>query len=235
MNVSAMMDELSDHGFTDATDERKLAVLNDAYYDICGRQPWNFLENTIDFTFDGTNAYPSNWASLAGAGMRAVLNAQVDGLNSGGQISHIRYDDLLMRENAELTLTSSRPLNFYFVWAAGQLQLRFWPVPTAQTTITCWYIARPPALTDVTTEAQIWLPPEYHRSTIVNGAIYRLDAMEDDTDLAAAFQGYYEQAIARMAEFMWKQQYDKPDVIHPVDIDDMGGTGLFDISTYSGG
>jgi hypothetical protein len=229
VNVSDILSELDDHGFSDASTTRKMAVINDAYHDVCGREPWPFLEKYIDLTFDGSSAIPTNMP----ADFHAVIALNINNSVGGNRVQYMRYDDFLERHNstADLTTTSAAPMNFY--WPDGNpLHLSFWPIPVSTTTVRLWYVCTPSDLQSTDLEATILIPKQYHRATLVNGAIYRLDAMEDDLDIASGFQQFYEAAITRMRDWMWRRQYDRPEIVHPYDLDDLGGGGMFDISSW---
>ena len=210
MDVSAMLSDIDDHGFTDTSSERKMAMLNEAYWDVCGREPWPFLEATVNLTFDGTNPTPTNLPS----DFHAVISMDTD---DNWTMQHIDYDDWYSRYSSVTTATGKARM-FYFV--AGQLNV--YPIPAASDVVKLYYIRTPAELQSTDLEAAIVIPKQYHRALLVNGAIYRLDAMEDDADIAYGFQQYYEAAIQRMREFMWRRQYQRPEVVRPVDPDDLG-------------
>ena len=209
MNVSDIMADLADHGFTDTSTLRQMAVINDAYYDVCTREPWPFLEASIQLTFDGISSVPQNTP----ADLRAVLTVQPQ---NGPVINPIRYDDYLIWTGDIATL--SLPVVFYF--KAGVLN--FYPTPPAGTILNLWYLKRPTALQSTDVEASILIPKEFHRALLVNGALLKLYAMEDDTDISPWFKAEFEQALQKMQEFCWKQQYDRPDHVHPADPEDIG-------------
>jgi len=214
VDVEAMIDELEDHGFDDASDERKLAVLNDAYYDACAREPWPFLDETAGLTFNGSSGTPTNFPTDWRATTAMVITT---GSGAGQNLQYLRGDDFLRRFGAEQT-TTGIPRYFYF---SGNV-MHFYPIPASNTVVTMYYVCQPAPLNDNTTEAQILLPVAFHRAVIVNGALFKLYAMEDDTDIAPTFETYFERGIQNMREYVWRQQYVQNDIIHPVDNDDVG-------------
>lgn len=218
MNVSDMQSELSDHGFDDASDARQLAVLNDAYYDACAREPWPFLEKTVVLDFDDDTLAPGTsdeWPTDFRAALAMVVTAG-SGLSGLGQkVKYMRYDDFLARYGTDAT--TGIPSVWYLVGNTAH----FYPVPPTDTVITLFYICQPPALADATLEAAILIPPAFHRSVIVNGALFKLYAMEDDTDIAPTFEAYYERGLVNMREYVWRRQYGDNDIVHPVDTDDV--------------
>ncbi len=224
MNVSDMFDDLDDHGFDDASDERKLAMLNDAYYDACTRSPWPFLEKTVVLTFDGSSSTPVNLQDLPAtltdfhAAVAMAITAGATGFTgaAGPELHYIRRDDFLLRYGNDLTRTGT-PQLFYF--QAGVMN--FYPIPPSNVQITMDYISTPAPLAADTEEADIVIPAQFHRAIIVNGALFKLYSMEDDTDIAPTFETYFENALARAIEFFWKNQYMQPQFVHPVDADDL--------------
>jgi hypothetical protein len=215
MTVAEMMSELSDHGFDDASDARMLAVLNDANRDACSRRPWPFLEKTILLTFDGSSGVPTNSPS----DLRAVTSV---GIVAGGDTCSTQPQwmrrDVWLSAYASAMTTTGTPTVFTFLKGAPS----FYPIPPASMTIQMDYVCRPAALADNTAEADIEMPPDFHRNVIVNGALYKLYAMEDDTDIAPTFETYYENALQTMVEFCETQQYQRSDVVYPVDLEDLG-------------
>jgi hypothetical protein len=211
VTAAEIIAELDDHGFTDSTEERKLAVINSAIWDVCTRENWGFLEAAVTLSFDGTTGVA---VEMTGpdpdiADVRVVLWAQCTGDNSR-RLSHIRLDDWLERYlNAD---DSGVPRFFYFI----ANEMTFWPTPAATDEIVLYYIKVPPAIDADSTEADIILPADMHRELIVNGALYKLYAMEDDTDIAPTFQGYWEQAIQRLHERARRQVVDM-DYVREVD------------------
>jgi hypothetical protein len=209
-----MINELNDHGFDDASTERKLAVLNDTYWDVCAREPWPFLEESVALTFNGSSGHPTNFPTDFRAATAMVATA---GGVSGRKITFIRPDDFLQRF-AEVLTTTGTPRYFTFVGTV----MTFYPIPTSDNQVTMYYVAQPPAMLSTDLEATIYIPKAFHRATLVNGALFKLYAMEDDTDIAPTFETYFERGISNMREYCWRQQYVTNDIIHPVDNDDIG-------------
>jgi len=212
VDVAAILSDLDDHGFDDTSDERKLAVLNETYHDVCDREPWRFLETSVDLTFDGTSGIPTNWEADAGD-FRTLL--AIFRKADGTKIEHIRYDDFVAGYASNLTYSGS-PLLYYF---QGE-QLHVYPIPSATDVVTMQYIRQPTELTTTSTEGQILLPPRYHRGVLVNGALYKLYMMEDDPELSNQFERLYEKTVTNMVS-SWVIQLDRSDYIHHVDPDDV--------------
>lgn len=217
MDVSDMLQELADHGFDAISQTRHLAVLNAAYYDACGREPWPFLEKFVRLTFSGTSYEPATPV----ADMRAVWSMKLEGTSGTGgcKVNYIRTDDYDEALGNNSVIATGTPAIFTI---DGQKALHFYPAPSASQVVRCRYISRPAALAADTVEADIAIPLEFQRDVIVNGALFKLYSMEDDTDIAPTFETYFERTLENMREFCWNDQYQRADYIHPVSLDDLG-------------
>lgn len=212
-----MILELGDHGFDAVSATRQLATLNAAYWDVCGREPWPFLEKFVRLTFNGSSYEPVTPVT----DLRAVWSMKLEGTSGigGTPVNYIRTDDYDQALGNNSIIATGTPSIFTI---DGQKALHFYPAPSSTQVVRLRYISRPAALTAGTLEAAIAIPPEYQRDTIVNGALYRLYSMEDDTDIAPTFQTYQERTLEMMREFCWSDQYQRPDYIHPTSLDDLG-------------
>lgn len=220
MDVSDIISELDDHGFTDATTARKLAVINQTLQDVCNSRPWPFMEVETTLSFNGTSSQPSSNDVDTTAGVPANFHAvlAMNQNSSGGQqIRHMRYDEFL--KNHVTDTTTGIPRFFYF----KGLQLNFWPIPTSDQTVVMSYIKVHDDLSETSVSTDIAIPSSYHRGLLVNGSVYKLDAMEDDTDIAAWFQVEYNNTMARMEDWCSRLQWVNPQIIEPVDSDDLNG------------
>lgn len=219
MNVSDIIAELGNHGFTDSATTTMMFAINSAYWDVCGRQEWPFLMKSATLSFNGSTSTSTNLPS----DFHAVQAMQVNGFATfdgwtDGTIRHERYDDMLNNYLGASTQPVDVPRFFYFIGT----QLNFYPIPPSTTTVLMSYIATPADLQSSDVEATILIPKQFHRSTLLNGALYRLYAMEDDTDLAAGFQQFYEQGIQQMQHWASKLQFQRGDVVHQVEHDRYG-------------
>lgn len=205
-SVQDMIDEFNDHGFTDTSITRKVAVINDTLWDICSREPWPFLEKTTTLDFDGTNPNPTNQP----ADFKAVLS--LIRTDNGDPLDPERRDVLERKYGGVLT-SAGQPVAYYFL---GN-QLRVFYVPGAGTgVLRLDYLAQQNALTQASLETDILLPAQHHR-VIVLGALYKLYDMDDDFDIGASFQQQYEDRILKMRGDIWVRQYDRPDRIYGID------------------
>lgn len=207
-NVSDWLQELTDHGFEDTTDTRKLVAINDTLADLCSREPWPFLQKTIQLSFDGTSGKASNFPS----DFRAMLT--LTDPSTGATINHERADVLRKRYASQWSLVDI-PVYFYM---EGNFA-KAYPLPTSGYKLDALYLCSHPVVDATTLEAAILLPPRHHRVVPV-GALYKLYAMEDDPENSALFKAEYEDRILKMREDLSHQQYDRPDRIWVTDDDD---------------
>lgn len=205
-SVQDMIDEFNDHGFTDTSVIRKVALINDTVWDICAREPWPFLEKTASLNFDGTGPAPTNQPT----DFRAVLSLRR--ADNGDPLDPERYDVMVRKYGQDLT-TAGQPVAYYFL--ANKIQVYL--VPGAGTgVLNLQYLANHPVLTQASLETDILLPPQFHRA-IVLGSLYKLYDMDDDFDIGASFQQQYEDKITKMRNQLWQVQFDRPDRIYSVD------------------
>lgn len=207
-DVSDMLTELDDHGFDDVATARKLSKINEAYFDICGRAPWPFLETTTSLTFAGGSTTPETQPADFRAVTAMVITA---GGGLGQRVRRIRRDEWL-EQYAGLEDTGGVPLYFYTIGST----IHFWPSPTADVQVTMDYIKVPPALTAASLSADILIPAQYQQA-IVEGALFKLYSMEDDTDIAPTFETYFERSIQNMHEVAFKQDYSTNETVYRTD------------------
>lgn len=210
MDVPTILDNFVSYGFEtddELTDARKLEALNEVYFDACSREAWPFLEASIALTFDGTSVSPNNDPGDIGL-ITSIVRSD------GYVIEPFRRDDFLEQYGSALTQTGP-PLLFY--QEAGAIKV--WPVPSSADSITVQYIKIPPALTSVSSEGEILIPPRWHRHVLVKGALVELAILQDDPDTAQVYKAEFEEAINRMVDDLFPQQSMRPDFIHVMDYD----------------
>lgn len=203
-----MLDIIDAHGLDGIDVDRQVEAINETHWDVCGRQPWPFLEQSIDLTWDGTGPIPANWPDDFGAAMVLIRDSD------GRKLQPTRLDDFLENYGANLASIDS-PYLYYF----EANQLKVYPVPGNGVTALMKYIRVPAELTETSVSADVLLPARYHRSVLVNGAISKLSLMDDDIDISNAFERLMEKYIAQMTDDLWASQYDRPDFIHVNDPD----------------
>jgi hypothetical protein len=209
MTAAELISDLNDHGFDDTPTERKLAVMNETLWDVAGLEPWSVLIKGVNLNFSGASPTPTNWPS----DFRAI--ASVNRTDIVKRLARWRLDDFQDHYSSRST-EAGNPLLFYFEGAT----FKVWQVPAAATgLVRLEYIYWPGSITENSVEADIWLPPQYHRQLIVNGSLYKLYLMEDDPELASAFQQLYDRGIERVRQTLHIQDYSDWDYIHAMDED----------------
>lgn len=211
MDVQGIISELDDHGFADTSTTRKIAVIQDVIWQIEGVKPWPFLQNNWTLTWDGSSGLPSNWATLSPAFRASV---RLKDLGTGARIMPVREDEFEDSVGVNYSQGGS-PRLYYF---AGD-QLNVWPVPAAGSTAKLVGTRWSDPISQASTESDILIPRYFHRGLIVNGALQRLYAMEDDTELAPVFQSYQQEAMDLATETLFTKQYDRRDRIRVIDPD----------------
>lgn len=207
MDVSEMITDLGDHGFTDSSTNTKLRVLQDTIWEIEGLRPWPFLETSINLTFDGSSGLATNFP----ANFRSALMLKDAG--SGVRLDPLDQSDLEDIVGTQLTRVGA-PVYYY---SEGE-RLKLWPVPPSGTTVRMRYIRFSDEIAQGTLEDAILIPKRHHR-VIVLGALIRLYDMEDDPELAARFQQHYESRLERMVEDLFRKQFDRPEYVRVTDPD----------------
>jgi hypothetical protein len=214
MTAAEMIAELQDHGFDDASDARMMAVLNDAYWDACAREPWPFLEKAVSMVVAASGTTSASWPTDFRAAQQITVSTA--GAASGQKLDYMRSDDFTLQYGNDTTTGVPR------VWYMIGNTAYFFPAASPAQQLYMLYLKQPAAIVDASVEADIAIPAAFHRSVIVNGALFKLYAMEDDTDIAPTFETYYERGLQNMREYCWRRQYGTQDIVHPVDSDDVG-------------
>lgn len=204
-SVQDWIDELNDHGFTDTSITRKVALINDTIWDICSREPWPFLEKSATLNFDGASPVPTNQPG----DFRAVLSLVRS--DTGDPLDPERYD-VMQRKYGQTLLQSGQPVAYYFL--KNKLNIYF--VPSSSQTLTLEYLCNHAAVSQSSVEADVLIPAQHHRAVLL-GTLYKLYDMDDDFDIGASFQAQYEDRIDKMRNQLWQVQFDRPDRIYGID------------------
>ena len=210
MDVSRMITVIQNTGFPDTDTTTLVEKINDVYHDICGLEPWPFLEKDLNLTFDGVSGLPTNWPT----DFRAVMVC-VDTV-AGTTLMPLRLEEHRRTHIANLSFQSN-PLFYYFV---GQ-QLYVYPVPSANTQVNnllLTYLFVESDLTSGSLSASIALPARYHRA-IVDGVISGLYLDEDDEAQSDYYQARMDRRIDRMRRDLWTRHFDRADTIEVLDLD----------------
>ena len=205
MDMVEILSELTDHGFEDTSTARKVAVVNDSYFDLCSREPWPFLEKQATLSFTGADTptnLPADFSKLI-----SLVNP-----SSGQVVASTRLDDFAN----QFTLYANDvadPLRYYFIGNVLHVQ----PKPSSGTSLILNYVANPAELSDTAVEADILVPPRHQRALVL-GALSKLYLMEDDPELSSAFNQLFESRIQTMRADLWTRDF-APDFIHNNDPD----------------
>lgn len=160
--------------------------LNNAYTDICGRQPWPFLEVTLS----------NQNAPLSLTDLRAILSV-VD------ETSLVPLEGIDRRDLSKVFMDLTQT-GFDVYWyleggtdgAGGQQDtLKIYPV-NASDSLEVRYVKVAPALA---ADTDVPLLPDRFTYSIVDGAMVFVHHDNDDYDLAAQASQAFEQGIQRMA------------------------------------
>jgi hypothetical protein len=201
MTIQDMLDEMADGGFSDTSLARKLNDINDTIWDVCSRQPWPFLEKSIDLTFNGVSSVATNWPT----DFRAALG--LTRMPNGTPLRYSRVEEVDKEWGADVDRVDT-PVAFYL----ENNRLKFVPIPTASTTIRLRYVHWPTEVSDISPESAIILPKRHHK-VIVYGSLWKLYEREDDPELASRYETHFENRITQMAEDLNRQQFDQPEFI----------------------
>jgi hypothetical protein len=205
MTVQDIIDALSDYGFTDTTTTRKMEKINATLWDITSREPWPFMQTTIDLTFDGINAVATNSPTDFQSALDLIRQ------DTGRKLQPLRMEEADAELNLALASTGL-PSYYYFIGNA----LNFAPIPPAGLVVRMRYVKKHAALLQTDVEAAILIPREHHE-VLLYGTLVKLYDLEDDTDLSVRFQQLYENKYQDMRGAIWMKQYDRPQRIQIVD------------------
>lgn len=207
MDVSEMITDLGDYGFTDSSTNTKVRALQKAIRRIERIRPWPFLETSANLTFDETSGLATNFPS----NFRAAL--LLKDVNSGVRLEPVDQADLEDIVGTQLAQVGAP--RYYYSEAE---KLKLWPVPPNGTTVRMRYLRNSDPITSSTLESAILIPARHH-DVIVAGALVILYDMEDDPELAARQQSHYQEALAEMVEDLFRKQYDRPEFVRVTDPD----------------
>ncbi len=199
MTVAQMISELDAYGFADLGESEKLVAINDAIWDISSREPWPFLEASIDLTFDGDSAVSDEWPD----DFRALVSLTHQ--DTGRKLLFLRLDqiDRVFGDKADEVGDACA---FYF--QKGILNVA--KVPDENVVLRMRYLLIPTA---VDAETEDIIIPVQHHIAIINGALKTLYLKDDDLELSLAMEKKYEQRLVTMHDELWRQQYDTTETI----------------------
>ena len=218
MDVPTILDITTAYGFEtddELTDDRKVEAINEAYNDICTREDWPFLEgmdtaatfvaaNNGLLTLSNNDSVGQVKAMYVAGSPRQTLEPRLlEDLFDGAAIS------------ASVLETAGTPQWYYFLADAIYCA----PPPVADTVVSIFYQKDVNVLTATSLEAEILIPARWHRSVLVIGTLMRLAMMQDDVDMANAYERVYEKALAYMVDAVFSRQTQRTQYIHVNDPD----------------
>lgn len=214
------------YGFADANSQDLVDMTNEVYHDICGLEPWPFLEKQIDLTFDGTTNIPTN----APSDFRALIS--LNDVATGVKLEPMRVEEHYRTHAWNLTLQGN-PVCYFFV---PNKTLNVYPAPSAsQSTnlLRLTYLFDEPDLTSTSLSASIAIPSKYHFA-IVYGVLSMLYLEEDDEAQSDYFQNRMDRKLDRMRRDLWTTHFDRPDTIQTLDDDggDFYGSSNTDFGSW---
>jgi hypothetical protein len=213
MDVQDIIDEIDVAGFDDLEEADKVGFINRTVKGIVNREPWAFrevfddLDASTDIDADGLVDYSK--LTYEFGGLMDIVNTGSGGYN----IRWIRRDVHFKDRALQLDLTGT-PYNHFFV---GR-QMYLYPIPTSGT-FRITYLAHQGDLDASSGETDILLPAQWHEA-IIAGALYRINAREDDPENAAMFKSMFDEIMENMRQDLEKVQWDSPDSILFYDWDD---------------
>jgi hypothetical protein len=211
-----MYDQMSLYGFDDFSDTQKLLLLNEAYYDICTREPWPFLEKQLNITVPDGQKLVTNNSMVTNTDTSVSTNiGDLDSVLSLIDVSNrvVMVPERLdvIEKNYVVNNLNVFPERYYFI----NEDMYLYPETRGDTNYILTYLAKPVAILDTgaDTDSNSFLIPARHHSVLVYGALVKAFLVNDDPQ-AAAFQNMYEQRYQQMRNNLWLNQYDRTDRIH---------------------
>ena len=196
MDMAEILTELDDHGFADTSSTRKVATVNDTYWDICSREDWPFLE-VVSASISTVNA--QSFITMPAQFVRAISVS-----NPAGAFSLLYEDyETMAKLYPSLETTTGTPLYWYFV---GNV-INLYPVPNAIIALKLRSVSWPAELAANALEAVIIIPPRHQRALVV-GSLAKLYSMEDDPENAQLFTAQFEQRVQNMREDLLRRRID---------------------------
>lgn len=225
MTLDEMYDQMDLYGFEDFEDSQKLLLLNEAYLDVVTREPWPFLEKTVEFKMpNGTTKVTSGGAFKVRNDNNTLDNTLTNPVlipfttyNVNTVLSFVdKSNDIIMtperndtiEKNYRVLDPTGTPDRYYFV---GE-DLFVYPAVNGDTEYRLYFLQTPVATTTVL-DTSGFLMPSRHHSIIVYGALVKAFLVNDDPQ-AAVFQNMYESRYQQMRNDLWMNQYDRTDRIH---------------------
>lgn len=199
MTVNELIDVVrTDYGFIDKTSAQALVGINAAYWDVCARHNWPFLNTSTSI-----NTVASTAALTLPSDFHSVKSVTIPA--SRIKLEPEEMDWLLLRYY-DLTI-EGRPEYYYF---DGDV-LKLYPEPDGVYSVFMQYKKWPAALAAGGAENTVVIPPRHHEVLCLGGA-YRM--MEKDDDRFDNTKALYEERITFMNADLGMKQMDRPKRIY---------------------
>lgn len=182
VNLQDRVIALGNYGESDRTNIK--SMLNVAYYDVCKRRRWSWLESSTSLATvanTATVAVPAAVQAFAFGRLRPT----VTDLWAPDYIEDFGDFDNLTRRAVNTTDTTSEPL-YYSIF---NNLVYFYPTPNAIITYSLYYWAEPVLLS---ADSDVPLIPDIHRDVIVFGALMHHSARDRDPNMYQFWQNQYE-------------------------------------------
>lgn len=213
--MAAIIDELDDHGFADTPSNRKIAIVNSIVWRTLARADFPFLDGETDIALSAG----SNVVTLPADYLRPVSLT----IRSEGVVLAPDRLQVVNKKYVNQMADTGTPFLYYPVGDsthASGYALRVFPIPDNDYTLHFQYRKQQTELSSSSAESAILIPKRHHRELIVNGALSRLYAMEDDPENSGLFRGFYDEAVAVLMDDLSLPQSDRPDYIDVPNWDD---------------
>jgi hypothetical protein len=225
VTLDELYDQMELYGFEDFEDSQKLALLNEAYFDIVTREPWPFLEKMVEFVApSGTTQVTSGSSfkvrndnnqldnSLSNPVLIPFTEHRVNSILSfvdhTNDIVMLPERNDVIEKNYRISDDTSMPSKYYFV---GD-DVFVYPAVSGSTTYRLYFLRLPVAATEAS-DTGAWFIPERHHSVVLYGALVKAFLVNDDPQ-ASLFQNMFEQRYQQMRADVWMNQYDRTDRVH---------------------
>jgi len=205
VTLDEMYDQMDLYGFEDFEDTQKLTLLNEAYFDIVTREPWPFLENTVEFTAPSGTTQITNQAF---ANSPTDINAVLSFIDTSNDVVMSPERTDVIEKNFRVNDMNTYPEYYYFI---GE-NLFVYPAVNGNTNYRLYYVRTPTAATEAT-DTGAFLIPTRHHSIIVYGALVKSFLVNDDPQ-ASAFLNMFETRYQQMRNDLWMNQYDRTERVH---------------------
>lgn len=215
MTLDEMYAEMDLYGFDDFEETQKLTLLNESYFDLVTREPWPFLETSLDLILPSGESQVTNNAAVLNPTTSASMtitdvNTVLSFIDLTNRVVMIPERADVIEKNYMVIPSNVYPDRYYFL---GE-EMLVYPAAAGNTTYRLFYLKKPVAATS-TTGSDAWFIPERHHSVVLYGALVKAFLVNDDPQ-AAMFQNMYESRYQQMRADAWMRQYDRTDRIHVI-------------------